>query len=224
MELTKEQVQAIDSRLKNNGVNYWDIRIELLDHVVTDIESRLSKGSSLDNAVASAFHYLRLNGNLQELTRQRLFGINKIVKKQYARKIKELLVTPYYLLPILLFICSYLSIYFFSNLFVFKIVTMGILIAPILIGLVSYIGEFLKSRRSGYLVYTSFYIFFAFLILNAFIQFVKPDGIIPVTEATQKLVWVVVTCLNSVFSLAGILVHMKTSKKIKAMKIKLLSL
>jgi hypothetical protein len=36
MELTKQQIQHIENRLIKNGVKYWDIRIEMLDHVVSD--------------------------------------------------------------------------------------------------------------------------------------------------------------------------------------------
>lgn len=39
MQLTKEQIQEIDNRLKKDGIKYWDLRIGLLDHVVTDVEN-----------------------------------------------------------------------------------------------------------------------------------------------------------------------------------------
>jgi hypothetical protein len=38
MKLTKEQIQYIDNRLKKEGIKYWDIRIEMIDHVVSDLE------------------------------------------------------------------------------------------------------------------------------------------------------------------------------------------
>ena len=46
MELTKEQIQYIDHRLENDGVKYWDIRIEMLDHVVSDVEKNLKPENS----------------------------------------------------------------------------------------------------------------------------------------------------------------------------------
>ena len=42
MELSKEQIKFIDHRLENDGINYWDIRIEMLDHVVSDVEKHLN--------------------------------------------------------------------------------------------------------------------------------------------------------------------------------------
>ncbi|WP_299064327.1 hypothetical protein [uncultured Polaribacter sp.] len=41
MELTKEQVKYIDHLLENEGIKFWDIRIEMLDHVVTKVEKKL---------------------------------------------------------------------------------------------------------------------------------------------------------------------------------------
>jgi hypothetical protein len=46
MELTKEQVQFVDHRLETEGIKYWDIRIEMLDHVVSDIEKTLKPENS----------------------------------------------------------------------------------------------------------------------------------------------------------------------------------
>ena len=38
MKLTKEQIQFIESYLIEQGVNYWDVRIELIDHLATKLE------------------------------------------------------------------------------------------------------------------------------------------------------------------------------------------
>ena len=46
MELKKQQLKYIDHRLENEGIKYWDIRIEMLDHVVSDIEKTLKPENS----------------------------------------------------------------------------------------------------------------------------------------------------------------------------------
>ena len=38
MELSKEQISFIDQYLKNKGVKYWDIRLEMVDHVASKLE------------------------------------------------------------------------------------------------------------------------------------------------------------------------------------------
>jgi hypothetical protein len=46
MELKKQQLKYIDHRLENEGIKYWDIRIEMLDHVVSYIEKTLKPENS----------------------------------------------------------------------------------------------------------------------------------------------------------------------------------
>ena len=43
MKLTKEQIQYIDDYLRQSGVVYWDVRLELLDHIATGIEEKITK-------------------------------------------------------------------------------------------------------------------------------------------------------------------------------------
>ncbi len=38
MKLTKEQIQFIDDYLKEQKVKFWDIRIELIDHIASKLE------------------------------------------------------------------------------------------------------------------------------------------------------------------------------------------
>lgn len=42
MKLTKEQIDFIDNYLKNSGVNYIDIRYEMVDHIATELEMNLA--------------------------------------------------------------------------------------------------------------------------------------------------------------------------------------
>jgi len=55
MQLTKQQIDYIENRLIENGVKYWDIRIELLDHVVSDVESKLQDIDDFDKIVQNSF-------------------------------------------------------------------------------------------------------------------------------------------------------------------------
>lgn len=42
MRLSKENIQFIDNYLKNSGVSYFDIRMEMLDHVATAVEQKMT--------------------------------------------------------------------------------------------------------------------------------------------------------------------------------------
>ena len=51
MKLSKEQIQFIDDYLKHHKFKYWDIRFEVLDHIVQTVESKMEKGVSFDDAM-----------------------------------------------------------------------------------------------------------------------------------------------------------------------------
>lgn len=51
MKLTKEQIEFIDDYLIKNKVKYWDVRMELLDHISNEVEALMKVGSSFTNAM-----------------------------------------------------------------------------------------------------------------------------------------------------------------------------
>lgn len=224
MELTKEQIQYIDHRLENEGVKYWDIRIELLDHVVSDVEKKLNENSSeadFKKMVQNSFVFLGWNGSFDDLTKQRLFGINKMVRKQYFNQIIQLFINVNSILGIMLFVSCYSFIFLQFSIKFFKITSIIMLLLPVIYGLLSFFKEFSISRKTGLLTYSSFYIFFSFLMLNAFIQFLQPNGIFGTSKENYKMVFFIVTIFNSIFSVAGILVHLKKVKEVKNLEKKL---
>ena len=214
MELSTKQIQHIDKRLQKNGITYWDIRIEILDHLVSEIESKLAKGESYESALENAFFKLKLNGNLEELNKSRLLRINKIVRNQFFRKIKDMLSSFKNLFFIAMLIVFYFIFFEFSSIKIFTWISFSIIFLPAGFGIVLHFLEYIKEQKSGYLIYSSFYIFFGILLLNIFLQFYHPDGIFTVTKETQKIIWFVVTCLNSIFCYAGISIYFNTKTKI----------
>ncbi|PKV48803.1 hypothetical protein ATE84_0816 [Aquimarina sp. MAR_2010_214] len=47
-KLTKEDIQFIDTYLSNSEIHYEDIRIELIDHVASEIEDKINQGDTRD--------------------------------------------------------------------------------------------------------------------------------------------------------------------------------
>ncbi|MBQ4820119.1 hypothetical protein [Aquimarina sp. MMG016] len=45
-KLPKEDIQFIDTYLSNSDIHYEDIRIEMIDHVASDIEHKMNEGDS----------------------------------------------------------------------------------------------------------------------------------------------------------------------------------
>lgn len=52
MKLTKEEIKFIDNYLIKNEVKHWDVRLELLDHIVSAVEDKMSEdGISFNEAL-----------------------------------------------------------------------------------------------------------------------------------------------------------------------------
>lgn len=215
MELTTEQLQEIDTCLKKKGIKHWDIRLEMVDHIVTDIEQKMDAGFSYTNALNTSFTDNNYHGDLIFLDKERLLQINKIVRTRFFKEIKRLLTSFKSALPILFCVLLYLLIMIKGSNSIFKYVSLTFLFTPIIYGFISFFYHQGVAKKSAYLTYSSFYIFFAFLILNGIPQFFRPEGFVPVSVATFKLVLFSVVVVNSVFSLAGIFAHNFYLKKFK---------
>ena len=77
MELSKEQIQCIENRLENEGVKYWDIKIEMLDHIVTDVEHQLQKGENFNIAVQHSFVVLGWKNSFKQLIERKQIQYQK---------------------------------------------------------------------------------------------------------------------------------------------------
>ena len=51
MKLNKDQIEFIDNYLIKNKVKFWDVRLELLDHIAIDIQNRMEKGLCFEEAL-----------------------------------------------------------------------------------------------------------------------------------------------------------------------------
>ena len=54
MKINKEQIGFIDDYLVKNKVKYWDVRMELLDHISNEVEALMKAGSSFTKAMQAA--------------------------------------------------------------------------------------------------------------------------------------------------------------------------
>lgn len=97
MELSKEQIQYIDFCLENEGIKYWDIRIEMLDHVVSDVEKTLKPENSeyeFQEIVQDSFDTLGWKenfngGGFETILASRLKLYNKNRNKIFVKYMKE---------------------------------------------------------------------------------------------------------------------------------------
>jgi hypothetical protein len=95
MKLTKEEIKFIDDYLIKNEVKYWDVRLELLDHIVSAVEDKITNdGISFNEALLEVHHGFgnRIhNGYTYNLDfNQALFIDDKGFKKFTLKKQKEI--------------------------------------------------------------------------------------------------------------------------------------
>ena len=73
-KLTKENIQFIDNYLKNSDVIFDDIRMEMVDHVATAVETEISNGDLRD------FYYI-FKEYMVENKKQLLDNNKKFIRK-----------------------------------------------------------------------------------------------------------------------------------------------
>ncbi|MFK7834359.1 MAG: hypothetical protein AB8B52_13880 [Winogradskyella sp.] len=71
MNLTKEEIKFIDNYLIKNEVKFWDVRLELLDHIVSAVEDKITNNGISFNEALLEVH--------------RSFG-NQLIKRSVARQ------------------------------------------------------------------------------------------------------------------------------------------
>jgi len=140
MELTKEQIQLVEHYLDNKNFDFIDLKVEVLDHMISDIESHLNKDYSFENAFKITV--LKWDKHFKD-TSSFFFGFqyseSKIVVKNAVKIFK-----PFYFL--------YLIAYFLPVLFFTKV---PIIFSESVLG---FINGFLKALNISFLVYMIFII------------------------------------------------------------------
>lgn len=81
MKLTNEQIAIIDQTLIDKGVVYEEIKLELLDHIVTDIELETEE-SNFDVAFSRAM--LKWERELEEVNPSGKFAAPRIVMEKFS--------------------------------------------------------------------------------------------------------------------------------------------
>jgi hypothetical protein len=103
MEITKEQLLQVEVYLQNKDFDFIDLNVEVLDHIISDIESLLVKKYSFENAFKITI--LKWDTYFKE-TSSFYFGLqyseSKIVVKNAIKMFK-----PFYFLALIAFILPF---------------------------------------------------------------------------------------------------------------------
>jgi hypothetical protein len=179
MEITKEQQLQVEVYLQNKDFDFIDLNVEVLDHIISDIESLLIKNYSFENAFKITV--LKWEKHFKE-TSSFYFGLHywesKIVVKNAIKMFK-----PFYFL--------YLAAY------ILPVVFLKLVPIKVELGTAEFINSFLFSFSALMLCYTVFifiktlrskvkttyrfilktqYLGLVLLIMGVFVGVVKENG------------------------------------------------
>ncbi|MFY9243794.1 MAG: hypothetical protein WAO74_12290 [Polaribacter sp.] len=166
MELTKNQIQQIDNRLKSGGIKYWDLRLEMIDHIATDLEQNSKRddfNKELNNSLKRIGYFYKLSAT----NTQGWQNVNKFYRKKYLDNIKTYLKSPLILLLIALSIVINYFLFDYLPIKTFKLINFsGYIIVSIPFFILTTKLWFKKYGKSVHLDYGIFYFGFALIMLN----------------------------------------------------------
>ncbi|PHR73178.1 MAG: hypothetical protein COA67_03150 [Lutibacter sp.] len=206
MNLSKEQIQFIDNYLKGQGIKFWDVRIELVDHIASKLEK--SKDLILNRTYLIKEFGTRVT--LEKLVDEKQKIINKKYRKLYFKEMinffKDIKKIAIFGILILLYFFLFKHLSYKS----FKITSTVLFIFPVVVYIILALKNHFLKEKSIHLERAHFYVAFSFFILNIFFQVLKPRGMFDATVNIQTTTFLMIVPLNMFFSFCGYMVYKRT--------------
>lgn len=118
MKLNEEQITYIENYIQQNDINYYEIYMEILDHMILSVEELLEKNptKNFEKAVliAKVEGFGRKKG-FRGLLREKLKLAQKKARKDNLKSIKEFFTFPKLVLTLSVFVCYYWFLNFFKE-------------------------------------------------------------------------------------------------------------
>ncbi|WP_299114801.1 hypothetical protein [uncultured Winogradskyella sp.] len=220
--LDKEQIQFIDKYLKDKGIGYWDIRLEMTDHIACEMESK-SGSYDFQTLFMQILDQLGWRGDLKAYEKRRLRLINKKIRKKYFSYFTGLFTSIKTLTPVVFFVFAYYLIFQNFSSKVFNIISLMLFGLPIVYFTIHYAYMSIKFKKSGYLLYGYFYIIFSMLMSNLFYQLPKLGGAFEVSEVVRQNIIFFTTIFNVLLIFSGVKIYLETTRQYKNLQNKLTS-
>jgi hypothetical protein len=227
MELTKEQLQFIDHRLEKEGIKYCDVRIEMLAHIVSDVEKQLTEKNNeyeFKGIVQGAFVALGWKNNFNgggfdDLNKQGWKNANKGYRKIYHQGFVDFFKNYLNLLVLGGFL---LGIYFLSEVLLHKTflkISYSIFFSPAVL----YIYLFYKTWKKKYgksvhRDYALTYLLLSFFLLNGVMNFMTIDGDLAFPITYHKPILFLILPLHLILVYVGYGVYKKAIGKVEHMR------
>lgn len=209
MKLTKAQIKYIDNYLKNKGIVFWDVRLEMVDHLVSDMES-YEDSADFDSRFKQSLINANWPNTLKKVNQEHHKATNKIYRAKLWKEMLYILKTPLYLISLIVVYFALRKIALYDvDVFKFTFVAICCFI------LVTMIIEIIRIKvkkigKSINLQYGSFYFSFGSLMINLPIYLMPKDS--------QFLWFPLIICFYILMTTAGYRVYRTALKKVLKMK------
>ncbi len=209
MKLSKEQIKYIDDYLIEGGIEFWDIRLELIDHFASKLEKQ-DQVNLTRNLLIREFGTSASLGKILEIKRK---IINKKYKKLFNQEILNFFKPVKNILILTLLFFVYYQLFKKLDAKLFLKLSMGIALIPPVISVIFQISNWIKGNISIYLATALFYFMFSFLIYNAIAQLMINDSFFDIPQQTQSIITLLSLPLYLVCMYCGFKVYYKTYKE-----------
>jgi len=216
MELNKEQIEVIDKRLKSGGIKYWDLRLEMIDHIATDLEEN-AISNDFKNELNNSLKRIGYYNNLYNLNTQGWQNVNKYYRKKYIENINNYLKSPAIILLVILGVIINYFLFDYLPLKTFKLINLS---SYIFVSIPFFILTiklwFKKYGKSIHLDYGIFYFGFALIMINLPLQI---SGYLDVFY--QKIFLILLLPLFTLATFSGYQLFKESIQKVERIKKKL---
>jgi len=171
--LTKEQTQFIENYLIEQGVKYWDVRIELIDHIATELE----ENPKLKLTRTFLIREFGTTISLDKLIHEKRKSLNKKYLKLVFNEVKEIFSNIKELIPLLVVFVLYILGFYELNSSVFKYLVTIIFVTPVLFYYYFFIKKTIQKNNSLNLESAASYIIATFLFFQIFLMNITLDEI-----------------------------------------------
>lgn len=209
MKISKSDIQFIDDYLKKGGIQYWDVRLEMVDHLVSDMES-YQGSADFKTIFNQSLKNANWDKNLKEIHTQSWKNTNSIYRAKHAKEMLEILKNPFYLLFFSVFYL-WLNWLATSHPNFLKPIAFTIFFLPIMVMLYEAIKSWVKKLgKSVNMQYGLFYFSFGIIILNLPLQLLPKE---------QLSIWLpLILSIYLLMMFAGYRVYKYALKKVLVMK------
>jgi hypothetical protein len=213
MELNKEQIEHIDYVLEKKGIQYWDLRIEMIDHIVSDIENHATS-DNFKKEFENALIRVKWNKSLLSENKVGWKNVNKRYRNLFKKELLNFFLSTRKSLLIIAFFIIYYTLSQNLTFAIFSKISYIIFILPMLIVLVSSIWLLFKRfGKSVHINYGLFYFSFSFLMINSVIHFMRYTS-----DANQQIIWLITLPIYLAAMYAGFIVFTTAIKKVTQIK------